>query len=91
MAAIDRIDSANHAVRAIERWKRGLGVTVIVLLSLLPGLVAGALAMISAELIGAEDWSYLTGALALVIVAPWGLGQRFVIRQIGSLAVIADD
>lgn len=91
MPSVERIDSPNPAVRAIERWKRGAGLAVIVALMLLPGMVAAALALAVAELLGATTWSYVAALLAFAVIAPWGLGQRSVIRQIGALAAIADD
>lgn len=90
MPAVERIDSPNPAVRAIERWKRGAGVAVIVMLALLPGAVAAVLALVAVDLLGATSWSYAAALITFVVIAPWGLGQRFVIRQIGRLAEVAD-
>jgi hypothetical protein len=90
MHALERIDSPNPAVRAIERWKRGAGVAIMAALGLLPGVLAGAAAAFIGEWIGGDTLAAIVGALAFVIVAPWALGQRLIVRQIGKLAEVAD-
>ena len=91
MKALERNDSPNPAVRAIERWKRGATVAILAILGCAPGLFAAMLAALAAELLGASGWRSVTALIAFLLFAPWGLGQRFVIRQIGKLAAVADD
>lgn len=86
------LDSKNPAVRAIERWKRGIVALVIV------GLVAAGSALLAAvpivialELLGAEGWAEVAILIAALTVSPWAVGNRNVLQNVGSLDVVSDD
>lgn len=90
MSTIERSDSPNPSVRAIERWKRGFGVAVLIAIGLLPGIVAGVLAFYAGGALS-DGSGVLAGLVAFLVVTPWGLGQRRLARQIGKFAEIADN
>lgn len=86
------LDSKNPAVRAIERWKRGI-VAGIIFAMVVGGstLVASLPVMIVLDALGVEGWTGITSGVIALILSPWVLGDRFVLRTIGSLATTGDD
>lgn len=90
MPTLEHIDSPNLAAMAIERWKRGLTVIVLTVLGIAPGLVACALGYLVGDLLDSRTLSGVAGALGFICFAPWGVGQRSLMRQIGKLAEVDD-
>ena len=85
MQTSGRIGSQKMVNRLFEQWKRGAAVAALVAIGLLPGAVAGAVAMLLGEILLSETAGVFAGVLAFATVGPWGLGQPVIGRQIGGL------
>ncbi|MDP4540140.1 hypothetical protein Q9K01_10925 [Qipengyuania sp. DY56-A-20] len=83
MKPIDRHAPASRISSAIERWKRGLGVTALVAIMVLAAMIPAALIGWLSSYLGADE--YLVGILALCVTAPWMLSQPEVLRSIGRI------
>lgn len=88
-----RLDSANCAVRFIERWKRGLTAAIVVSVALiLPSVLASIGLEKLFELLGGSPFSQAVAAVfGLAVAGPWVIGSRDTLARIGGLAKIADD
>ncbi len=85
MQTSGRIGSHKMVNRPFEQWKRGAAVAALVAIGLLPGAVAGAVAMLVGESLLSESAGVFAGVLAFATVGPWGLGQPVIGRQISGL------
>lgn len=85
MQTSGQIGSHKMVNRPFEQWKRGAAVAALVAIGLLPGAVAGAVAMLLSEILLSETAGVFAGVLAFAAVGPWGLGQPVIGRQISGL------
>jgi hypothetical protein len=89
---MQKLDSSNRAVRAVERWKRGFAAMVMIGLVTLLGYLAYGLALtLLAETVLSEGWQVTLAFVTTATVLPWCFGNRAWLRTIGSLASIPDN
>lgn len=85
---LSKLDSSSPAIRAIERWKRGLTALVILGVLLIASALIAGLVGWGISFLGTDE--VLAGAITFIIIAPWMLGNRHSLRIVGNLATVAD-
>ena len=83
METLDQPVNSGPIVRAIERWKRGAGIALLVAIMVVAAMIPAALIGWLSSYLGADE--YLVGILALCVTAPWMLSQPEVLRSIGRI------
>jgi len=83
------LDSPSPAIRAIERWKRGLTALAIVGIFLLASALVAGLIAAAASYLGFDE--VIFGTIAFLMISPWMLGNRETLSTIGQMAKVSDD
>lgn len=87
MDTLERPTNSRFA-SAMDRWKRGAGVALLVAIMVVAAMLPAALVGLAAAFLGADE--YVVGTLALFVTIPWMLSEPELLRSIARLANTRD-